>query len=89
MAEVLEDTMQIQVRLSGTLVQQVGRAHLSVTVADDATVETLKATLEQTYPQLQPGLQAAVPIISGRHVGLSHALKQGEQVAFLMPIAGG
>lgn len=81
--------MQIQVRLSGPLVQQAGRAHLSVTVAENATLATLKTALGQAYPQLVPGLQIAVPVVGGRHVGQAHLLREGEQVAFLVPIAGG
>lgn len=81
--------MQIQTRLSGELAQQVGMARLSVTLPDGATVADLLDWLRQQYPTTTARLETAVPIIAGRHVSPTEPLADGQEVALLLPIAGG
>ena len=81
--------MQVTARLSGELVQQMGRARLPVSLPDGATVAVLMQQLRDTYPQSARTLQAAVPIIAGRHVSTEQVLEGGQEVAILLPIAGG
>ena len=49
----------------------------------------LLAVLRHKHPQLWPRMDTAVPIISGRHVTPSDPLADGQEIAFLLPIAGG
>jgi molybdopterin synthase sulfur carrier subunit len=81
--------MQVAVRLSGELAAQMGRHRLSMTLSDDATVGELAELLRQEYPQSASLLNSAVPIITGKHVTQSEPLVNGQEVAFLLPIAGG
>ena len=81
--------MQIQTRLSGELAQLVGTPRLFVTLPPAATVADLVAQLQQEYPTAIDYLETAVPIISGRHVSPTELLTAGQEVALLLPIAGG
>ena len=81
--------MQVPVRLSGELATQIGRPRFSITLADGATVENLTDLLRQEHPEALPLINTAVPIIAGRHVTQSEPLADGQEVAFLLPIAGG
>lgn len=81
--------MQVTVRLSGELAAQAGRPRFSVTLADGATVGALTDLLRQEYLESAPLIDTAVPIIAGRHVTQDEPLQSGQEVAFLLPIAGG
>ncbi len=81
--------MRVTVRLSGELATQVGRPRFGMTLADGATVGDLTDLLRREYPELKPLIDTAVPIIAGRHVTQSEPLANGQEVAFLLPIAGG
>jgi len=81
--------MQVTVRLSGELAAQAGYPRITVTLTDSATVAELSTLLTQEYPRLSSLLDTAVPIIAGKHVTQSEPLANGQEVAFLLPIAGG
>ena len=81
--------MRINIRLSGELATLVGKHRFSMDVTDGATVTDLLDLLQQAYPEALPRLDTAVPIISGRHVTPSEPLADGQEIAFLLPIAGG
>ena len=81
--------MHIHVRLSGTLASSIGVPRLTLLLSDNATVEDVRDLLCQKYPDSASNLHAAVPITSGRHVSPLEELTDGQEVAFLMPIAGG
>lgn len=79
--------MELTVRLNGALAQQMGRSRMQVTLADGATVDDLLAHLYAQAP-LQI-LTRAVPFVAGQHVERSTPLQNGQEVALLIPIAGG
>ena len=81
--------MRVAIRLSGELATLAGRPRFSVTLPDDSTVKELTTLLRREHPELGPGLDTAVPIIGGRHVAQLEPLSDGQEVAFLLPIAGG
>lgn len=81
--------MRIQTRFSGELVNQIGVARLSLTLPDGATVSDLLAQLRTQYPAAAERLTTAVPVIAGRHVAHTQPLANGQEVAFILPIAGG
>jgi molybdopterin converting factor small subunit len=81
--------MQVNVRLSGELATLVGRPRLAVVLASGATVGDLVNLLREQYPQATLRLENAVPIVAGQHVSRTEALESGQEVAFLLPIAGG
>jgi molybdopterin synthase sulfur carrier subunit len=81
--------LQVTVRLSGELANQAGRPRFSITLADGATVGQLAEHLRQEYPQASSLLDTAVPVIAGKHVTHNETLINGQEIAFLLPIAGG
>lgn len=81
--------MRINIRLSGELAALAGRHRFTVPLGESATISDLLELLRQEHPELWPRMDTAVPIISGRHVTHSEPLADGQEVAFLLPIAGG
>ena len=81
--------MQVSIRLSAALAQITGAPRVQVDVAEDATVAAATAALLVQYPTLAPRLKHAVPILAGAHVTANDHLVPGQELAFLMPVAGG
>ena len=81
--------MTVNVRLSGGLAQKVGVARLTITVSDGSTVADLREQLHAQYPAAASQLVLAVPVIAGQHVDWTVPLSSDQEVAFLLPIAGG
>jgi len=81
--------MQIRVRLSSGLAEPIGIARLNMSLEENATVADLREAICQQYPELRGGFAAAIPVVAGRHVALSESISSGQEVAFLLPVAGG
>jgi len=81
--------MNIRIRLSAGLAQLAGNSRLVVNLAEEATVTDLLDHLRTEYPPLAPRLETAIPMISGRHAASSEILTTGQEVALLLPVAGG
>ena len=81
--------MQVRVRLSGELARAAGGARAELEVPEGATVADLLARLGARHPELEPALERALPMVRGAHAGRDRALKAGEEVALLLPAAGG
>lgn len=79
--------MNVLVRIGAGLALGRGVTRLSVSLADGATVVELLESLRAQY-STSP-LDAAIPVIGGEHVSRSAPLSDGQEVAFLLPIAGG
>lgn len=85
----LNQYLSISIRLNGELVRLAGRARMNVQLADPSTVADLIATLQIEEPTIAQQLQRAVPVVDGRHATHDQALSNGQEVALLMPVAGG
>ena len=81
--------MTVHVRLSAGLAQKVGSARLSVALSEGSTVADLREQLRAQHPGAAPQLALAVPVIAGQPVDWTVPLSSDQQVAFLLPIAGG
>jgi molybdopterin synthase sulfur carrier subunit len=81
--------MNVRVRLGAGLVPAAGSSRLVLTLAEAATVTDLLNHLCRQHPELAPKIDKAVPVVSGRHVTLTERLADGQEIAFLLPIAGG
>ena len=81
--------MNIHVRLGAGLAPLTGNPRLVVALAEKATVADLLAQLRLEYPALTPRLDQVVPMISGRHAPATEPLATGQEVALLLPVAGG
>lgn len=81
--------MNVNIRLSGDLAKEVGKARLQVTLAENSSVADLLEFLRKEYPTATARIDIAVPIIAGQHVSPSAKLAAGQEVALLLPVAGG
>ncbi len=81
--------MQVTVRLGGELARATGVPRLALDVVDGTTVADLRRTVASRYPALDGALGSTLTIICGAHAPLDRALTHGEEVAFLLPAAGG
>jgi molybdopterin synthase sulfur carrier subunit len=81
--------MKVNVRFSGVLAQRIGSPRLLVTLPAPATVQDLLRYLQTTYPQLSPELGRVVIVAGGAHQSETTLLTNGQEVALLMPVAGG
>lgn len=81
--------MLIRVRLSAGLTPLVGNSRLSVSLSENATVTDLLDYLRAEYPALASKINSALPMISGRPVAPAHRLTEAQEVALLLPAAGG
>ena len=81
--------MNVNVRLSAGLVPAQGNPRMTITLTDGATVADLLAQLGRNHPDLQGKLETIIPVIDGRHASRSQRLLPGQEVALLLPAAGG
>ena len=81
--------MKVHVRLSTGLAQATGTPRLVVDLTEEATINDLLTHLRETYPALDTKLHTAIPTVSGRHVSSTEPLSAGQEVALLLPVAGG
>jgi len=81
--------MLVRVRLSAGLAPTVGNSRLSISLSENATVADLLDHLRAEYPALASKINTALPMVSGRPVAPSHHLTEAQEVALLLPAAGG
>lgn len=81
--------MQVSVRLAPGLSRLAGTPQLSVEVGDGATVGDLLACIGEQHPALADGLPSALPVVRGQHALRDRPLGAEEEVALLLPAAGG
>jgi molybdopterin synthase sulfur carrier subunit len=85
----LTDAVRVQVRLGAGLATAAGSRRLTVALPDGASVETLLDELRELEPQLAAGLDSALPVVRGTHADRDQPLNDGDDVALLIPVAGG
>jgi sulfur-carrier protein len=81
--------MQITVRVNGVLAQTIGITRIPVTLPTPATIQDLLQYLQTQHPSLSVEIERAVTVISGDHKPATTLLQDGQEVALLLPIAGG
>ena len=81
--------MNISVRVNGSLAQLLGTSRLTMQVVEGETLGSLVAELEERFPHSKEMLGRAVPMAGGRHTDHSYVFTQEEEIALLMPVAGG
>jgi molybdopterin converting factor small subunit len=81
--------VHVQVRFGGGLATAAGTSRLGVELPHDATVETLIDHLGALEPSIAVGLGSALPVVRGVHATRGQRLADGDEVALLMPVAGG
>jgi molybdopterin converting factor small subunit len=81
--------VHVQVRLGAGLATAAGTRRLSVVLPEGATVDTLLDRLRVLEPQIASGLGSALPVVRGTHAGHEQQLSDGDEIALLIPVAGG
>ena len=62
---------------------------MQVELPGEATVEALLTRVGELEPAIAPALDSALPVVRGTHASRAQALADGDEVALLIPIAGG
>jgi molybdopterin converting factor small subunit len=83
------NAVHIEVRLGPGLATAAGTRRLRVALPQGATVENLLERLRALEPGIAAGLDSALPVVGGNHTGRSQQLADGDEVALLIPVAGG
>jgi molybdopterin converting factor small subunit len=84
--------MIVRIRLGSSLARSapgLGGHLIKLDLPAGATIEDLYAGLAGSTPELGPALASALPVVGGAHVERSRTLSPGEEVALLIPVAGG
>jgi molybdopterin converting factor small subunit len=81
--------VQIRVRLGAGLSRFAGSPLLALEVPDGSSVDDLLIALGERHPDLAPALPSALPVVGGSHVERAAPLHPGDEVALLIPVAGG
>jgi molybdopterin converting factor small subunit len=55
----------------------------------EATVDVLLERLRELEPAIAAGLDSALPVVGGVHAARTQHLAEGDEVALLIPVAGG
>ncbi|MFW6098052.1 MAG: MoaD/ThiS family protein [Chloroflexota bacterium] len=79
----------ISVRVNGSLVEMLGASRLTLQLPQQATVADLVQELSRRHPQTTDLLARAVAVAGGKHIEPSTVLTDNQEVALLLPIAGG
>lgn len=79
----------IFVRVNGALAEALGTSRLAVQLPSAATVGDLIDYLQSKHPQAAELFSRAAPVSSGKHLDPTAALTHQQEIALLMPIAGG
>jgi molybdopterin converting factor small subunit len=81
--------MIVNVRVSGVLAQKIGVPRFQVTLPAGARAQDLVTHLADTYPHLSAELARVVIVVGGAHQPETAVLADEQEVALLMPVAGG
>ena len=81
--------MRVRVRLGAGLSRFADAPLLSIDLAEGASVDDLLAALGAQQPTLEPALRSALPVLAGTHAEREQELHAGDEVALLIPVAGG
>ena len=81
--------MRVRVRLGAGLSRFAEAPLLSIDLAEGASVEDLLAALGSEQPSLEPALRSALPVVAGAHAEREQRLHACDEVALLIPVAGG
>jgi molybdopterin converting factor small subunit len=81
--------VRVRVRLGAGLSRFAEAPLLSIDLAEGSSVDDLLAALGAQQPSLEPALPSVLPIVAGTHVERDERLHAGDEVALLIPVAGG
>jgi molybdopterin converting factor small subunit len=81
--------VRVRVRLGAGLARLSQAPALTLELEDGATVDDLLARLGDSEPELAPALRSVLPVIGGVHAEPRQRLEDRQEIALLLPVAGG
>jgi molybdopterin converting factor small subunit len=81
--------LQVRVRLGAGLTRLADAPLLSLDLEEGATVADLFDRLGSVQPGVAPALRSVLPVVRGEHAERSRTLREGDEVALLLPVSGG
>ena len=81
--------MQVRIRLGSGIARLAPSPVLTLQLPEGATVAELYASLGASHPELAPALHSALAVVGGSQVERRRPLLHGDEVALLLPVAGG
>ncbi len=81
--------MSVKVLLFAAYREAVGAKQVNIDVQDGARLADVWATLAQQYPRLSVFSTTVVGAVNSEYAKLDAPVKDGDEVAFLPPVAGG
>ncbi|MCA9982852.1 MAG: MoaD/ThiS family protein [Anaerolineales bacterium] len=81
--------MQVTVRVNGALLAALGRPRLFLELPPEATVADMQRQLQQNFPDQVDYFKSAVAVAAGQHLPPESRLPAGQEIALLLPVAGG
>ncbi len=81
--------MQVTVKLFAGLAESLGRSEITCDLAEPATVESLKRTLGEMYPEVQGQISRALVGVNRSYVSPQEAIRTEDEIALIPPVGGG
>lgn len=81
--------MQVKVRFFALYRELAGTKEVQIEIAKGTTVALLQRKVAREFPALRDRLENAIVAVNARYSPLDRSLKEGDEVAFLPPFAGG
>jgi len=81
--------VRVSVRLGAGLSNVAGRPRLQMEVPEGTTVGDVLRRVGEEHPSLGDGLDAALTVVDGSQADAGRPLAEGEEIALLLPVAGG
>jgi molybdopterin synthase catalytic subunit len=81
--------VKVTVLFFAALREAAGASRRDVEIADGATLQDLRDQLVRETPALAPGLTRFPALVEGRVRPLGEALREGDEIAWIPPVAGG
>jgi molybdopterin converting factor subunit 1 len=81
--------MRVTVRLFARLRDIAGAPELAREVAPGATIGSVWRDLTREFPDLAPFERSISSAVNADYARMDHAVREGDEVAFLPPVSGG
>ena len=81
--------IMVSVRVNGSLAEQIGTTRLRLHLGAPATVQDVLGEMERVYPNSAELITIAIPFVAGRHLSEEDPVSAGQEIALLIPVAGG
>lgn len=84
-----DEAIRVTVRFGSTLRPSSGQARLNIRLSIDSTVADVIELAGRIHPDLVDSLRSVLPIIDGEQADQARLLQDGNEIALVMPVAGG